>query len=84
MSTPNPLNPVLIKILQEVESMVNTICIGDPLLVGARIGPAVQIFLGQVTLLLPEVGGAGLAVINTDVNAKIGALIAHLQTPPAA
>ena len=45
--TPNPAlqaaAPVLITVLQELEAMVATITTGDPLLIAARVQPAVQI-----------------------------------------
>ena len=75
----NPAAPVLINILTQLQAMINTIATGDPMLVGARIEPAVQIFLGQVTLQIPGLAGAGLTTLQTDINTKIDGIITQLK-----
>jgi hypothetical protein len=83
VSTPNPAlqaaAPVLITVLQELEAMVSTITTGDPLLIAARVQPAVQIFLAQVELQLPALAGAGQTLLSTEVNTKIGTWITSLK-----
>ena len=76
----NPLAPTLIAILEDLSQMVTTITTGDPAQVALRFEPALQIFLGQLTLLIPGLEGAGLAALQTDVNTKIAAAIAQLKT----
>ena len=84
MSTPNPAlvaaAPTLITALQQVQTMINTITTGDPATIGARVLPAAQIFLGQLTLLWPGLATAELGVAQTEINTKISGLITQLQT----
>jgi len=83
MSTPNPVlkaaAPILITAVTELQTLINTILTGDPATAGMRAGPAAQIFLGQLGLLLPELGTAEVGAVNTDVQAKLGALITKLK-----
>jgi hypothetical protein len=85
MSTPAP-NPVLkaaaptlISALTDLGTLVSTVLSGDPLTAPARVGPAAQIFLGQLGLLLPELGVAEIGTLNTDVQTKIAGLITKLK-----
>jgi hypothetical protein len=83
MSTPNPVlvaaAPTLITALQDLQTAVNTILTGDPVQAPARVGPAIQILLGQLALLLPGLGIAELGAVNLEVNTKIGGLVTQLQ-----
>ena len=92
MSTPapNPIlvaaAPTLVTALTNLQTMVNTILAGDPLQAPARVGPAAQIFLGQLELLLPGLAGSELGAVGTDINNKLAGLIGQLkalQTPAA-
>lgn len=83
MSTPNPVlkaaAPALITAITDLQALINTILTGDPLTAPARVGPAVQIFLGQLGLLLPSLGVAEIGSLNTEVNAKLGDIITKLK-----
>lgn len=83
MSTTEPVlkaaAPTLITALGDLGTLVNTVLTGDPATAVLRVGPACQIFLGQLGLLLPELGVAEVGAVNTDVQAKIGAIIAKLK-----
>ena len=83
MSTPSPIlvaaAPSLITALQQLQAMLKNITTGDPLQAPARVGPAVQIFLGQLALELPGLAGSELTALNTEVDTKISGFIAQLQ-----
>ncbi len=82
MSTPNPAlvaaAPALKSALTDLQEMLTTILTGDPAQIGLRAAPAVQIFIGKVTLLWPELATAEQAVVLQDANNAIGKLIAKL------
>jgi hypothetical protein len=83
MSTTNPVlkaaAPTLITAITDLQALINTILSGDPLTAPARVGPAVEIFLGQLGLLLPSLGVAEVAAVDVDVNAKLGGIITKLK-----
>jgi hypothetical protein len=83
MSTTNPVlkaaAPTLITAITDLQSLINTILTGDPLTAPARVMPAVEIFLGQLELLLPSLGVAEIGALNTDVNAKLEAIKTKLK-----
>lgn len=83
MSTPNPVlkaaAPILANAIENLQTAINTILTGDPATIGMRAGPAVQILLGQLGLLLPELGVSEIGALNTEVSAKLGALITKLK-----
>jgi hypothetical protein len=83
MSSPSPIlvaaAPTLITALQEFQTALNTILIGDPLQIPLRAGPAVAILVGQLQLLLPGLAVAETGVVQAEINTKIGGLITSLQ-----
>lgn len=83
MSTPNPAlqvaAPVLIAALTDVKQAVTTILTGDPAQIGLRVGPAVAILDGQLTLLFPELMSAEEVVAASAATNGIDGLISKLQ-----
>lgn len=83
MSTPNPVlvaaAPTLIQAVQLVQAAANTVLTGDPLQIGLRAGPAFAILVSQLELLLPGLATAEVGTVNTDVQARLSALVAKLQ-----
>ena len=84
MSTPNPVlvaaAPTLIQAVQLVQAAANTVLTGDPLQIGLRAGPAFAILVSQLELLLPGLATAEVGTVNTDVQARLSALITKLQS----
>ena len=83
MSTTNPVlvaaAPVLVSALTDVKQAITTILTGDPAQIGLRVGPAVAILDGQLTLLFPELASAEEVVAATDATSGINSLISKLQ-----
>jgi hypothetical protein len=86
MSTPNPFvaaaGPSLIAVLQALQTFLTNIGT-DPTQVAIKFPGALQIFLGSVEMQLPAVATAELTTVQAQASAKIAALIAKLQAPPA-
>lgn len=83
MSNTNPVlkaaAPTLIAAIGDLKAAINTIVTGDPVMVGARIGPAVGIFVNQLALLLPSLEVAELGAVGVDANAKLDGIVTKLQ-----
>ena len=83
MTTPNPAlvaaAPTLVQAIGLLQTFCNTVLVGDPLQAGLRVAPALQVLLGQLTLLEPGVLAAEVGVVNTEVQAKLSALATQLQ-----
>jgi hypothetical protein len=86
MSSPNPFQaaaaPALIAVLQALQAFLVNMGT-DPLQLAVKFPGALQVFLGTVEMQLPAVATAELGAVQTAANAKIAALIAELQKPPA-
>lgn len=83
MSTPNPVlkaaAPTLIQALTLVQTALATILTGDPAQIPLRAGPAAAILVAQLELLVPSLATAEIGAVNTDVQAKLAAVITKLQ-----
>lgn len=90
MSTPTPVpptaspefkaaSPYLKQGIASLVQAITTIATGGPALeTGLRVAPAVDIFIGQITLLAPGLLAAEEGVAATDVIAKLNAVSAKL------
>lgn len=89
MSTPNPTTPApspalvaaspfLKLLLADLKVAVNTTLTGDPAQIGLRAGPAFGILLNQMMLMEPSLAAGEIAVVGSDINAKIDGVIAKL------
>jgi hypothetical protein len=82
MSTPNPIlkaaAPTLIAAIGDLQTLISTIVTGDPAMIVARMDGAVDIFIGQLKLLLPGLATAELAAVGSDANTKLGAIATKL------
>jgi len=81
MSTPNPIlvaaAPAIIAALKAIEQF--SVNIGtDPTQWAVKVPGAFQVLLGTIELQLPVVAAAEAGALQTDVTAKINALIAKL------
>jgi hypothetical protein len=90
MTTPSPAlqaaAPTLIAALTALKQAVTTILTGDPVLLPARVAPAILIFDSQCVLLFPELALAEEAVTAASATSGITNLIAKLSalSPPPA
>jgi hypothetical protein len=87
MSTPNPLvtaaTPELIALIQALMQFETNIG-PDPLKWVATVPGALTILLGTVQLQLPALGISEITALQADINARLAAILAKLQNPPAA
>lgn len=83
MSTPNPLAPIAIAVLQGIQQLIANVG-SDPATVALKFPGAVTVFIGSLQLALPGLAATELANLETEANTKLAALIAKLQAPPAA
>lgn len=83
MSTPNPVlkaaAPTLIQAITLVQDALNTILTGDPAQIPLRAGPAAAILVAKLELLVPSLATAEVGAVNTDVQAKLAAVVTKLQ-----
>lgn len=90
MTTPNPAlvaaAPVLINVVNELQTFFTTVLTGDPALIPQRIDAASKILLGSIELQLPGLVTAEIGVVQSELNAKLTGWAASLKalTPPAA
>ncbi len=86
MSTPNLLltagAPSLIAALEAIQAFVLNLGT-DPGEVAVKFPGALQVLLGTIELQVPALATAELGALQTEVNAKIAALIAKLKAQTA-
>lgn len=88
MSTPNPVltaaAPAIVAVLQAAKQLITNLG-ADPAQIVAKAPGAFSVFVGTVEMQFPSLVSAELGAVQTDVNAKIDALIAklHAATPAA-
>jgi hypothetical protein len=71
--------PTVIAALQAAKQFIANLGT-DPAQIPAKLPGAAAIFVGTLQLQVPVLAGAELGAATTDVNAKIDALIAKLQS----
>lgn len=74
--------PAIVAVLQAFNQFIVNLGT-DPAQIAAKFPGAVQVFLGTAELQLPAVITAELDAVQTDVQAKVAALIAKLQASAA-
>lgn len=82
MSTPNPVvqaaAPALIAALEAIQAFVTNLGT-DPAQVAVKFPGALQVLLGTIELQVPALATAELGALQSEVNAKIAALIGKLK-----
>ncbi|HZO21034.1 MAG TPA: hypothetical protein VFB37_00935 [Steroidobacteraceae bacterium] len=75
MSTPNEAvvaaAPILVNVINELQSFVNTVLTGDPAQIALRFDGAAKVLIGQIELQLPVLATSEIGVVNSDINAKL-------------
>lgn len=75
--------PELIAILKAAQTFVANLGV-DPLKLPLTAGPALAVFVGQVSLQVAPAVNAEWSVVQTEVNSQLAGLIAKLTPAPAA
>ena len=74
-STPSPAlvaaAPVLLNVLSELQTFFATVLTGDPTQIAMRFDGASKVLLGSIELQLPGLATAEIAVVQSDINAKL-------------
>jgi hypothetical protein len=88
MTTSNPVlqaaAPVLETVITQLQTFFTTVLTGDPALIPQRIDAASKILLGNIELQLPGLVTAEIAVVQSDINAKLSGWAASLKAQSAA
>lgn len=83
-STPNSAliaaAPVLVNVINEFQIFVTTVLTGDPAQIAIRFDAASKVFLGMVELQLPGLATAEIALVQSDITAKLAAWKASLTS----
>ena len=81
-ATPNPAlvaaAPILASVIGELQTFFTTVLTGDPAQIAMRFDGASRVLLGTIELQLPGLATAEIAVVQSDINAKLASWKASL------
>jgi hypothetical protein len=80
--------PIILSVLDELATFVNTVLTGDPAQILIRVDGAAKVLVGNIELQLPGLATSEIGVVKTDITGGLASLKAKVQnlltTVPAA